>query len=117
MSRRSSTDTIGPWADAHHPQRPVQVALAQGGDLVVEEGERVGARGRGHRIGSATSDGHRVRYRPVHDHFAGVAGPRRGERGLVLADTPKRWVMAGVMSSPDWSMTVILYQVSYISRP
>ena len=30
---------------------------------------------------------------------------------------PNRWVMAGVMSSPDWSMTVILYQVSYISRP
>ena len=30
---------------------------------------------------------------------------------------PNRWVIAGVMSSPDWSMTVILYQVSYISRP
>ena len=30
---------------------------------------------------------------------------------------PKRWVIAGRMSSPDWSMTVILYQVSYISRP
>jgi hypothetical protein len=29
----------------------------------------------------------------------------------------KRWVMAGVMSRPDWSITVILYQVSYISRP
>ena len=29
----------------------------------------------------------------------------------------KRWVMTGLMSSPDCSMTVILYQVSYISRP
>ena len=29
----------------------------------------------------------------------------------------KRWVIAGRMSRPDWSMTVILYQVSYISRP
>ena len=27
------------------------------------------------------------------------------------------WVMTGRMSSPDWSITVILYQVSYISRP
>ena len=30
---------------------------------------------------------------------------------------PNRWVIAGAMSSPDWSMTVVLYQVSYISRP
>ncbi len=30
---------------------------------------------------------------------------------------PNRWVIAGRMSSPDWSITVILYQVSYISRP
>ena len=30
---------------------------------------------------------------------------------------PKRWVMMGERSRPDWSITVILYQVSYISRP
>ncbi len=29
----------------------------------------------------------------------------------------KRCVITGLMSSPDWSMTVIWYQVSYISRP
>ena len=29
----------------------------------------------------------------------------------------KRWVMTGATSSPLCSMTVILYQVSYISRP
>ena len=29
----------------------------------------------------------------------------------------KRWVIAGRMSSPDWSITDILYHVSYISRP
>jgi hypothetical protein len=29
----------------------------------------------------------------------------------------KRWVITGLISSPDWSITVIWYQVSYISRP
>ena len=66
------------------------------------------------------------------------AGPRIGGTGahwpqsmITLPESPeratskacanswksKRWVIAGVMSRPDWSMTVILYQVSYISRP
>src|SRR4051794_25136617 len=29
----------------------------------------------------------------------------------------KRWVIAGLMSSPDCTRTRILYQLSYISRP
>ena len=47
--------------------------------------------------------------------------PESPERATAKAASksrkPKRWVIAGRMSRPDWSMTVILYQVSYISRP
>ena len=89
----------------HDPERPVEVALAQGGDLVDEEGERVGAAG---VVG-------------CHDVQSMMTLPESPARAAANAASnsrnPNRWVMAGVMSSPDWSMTVILYQVSYISRP
>ena len=45
MSRRSSTDDDRPLRRRHDPERPVEVALAERGDLVVEEGEGVGAAG------------------------------------------------------------------------
>ena len=89
----------------HHPERAVEVALAQGGDLVGEECERVGAAG---VVG-------------CHDVQSMMTLPESPARAAANAASnsrnPNRWVMAGVMSSPDWSMTVILYQVSYISRP
>ena len=85
----------------HDPQRPIEVALAEGGHLVGEEGERIGALG--------------------HDVQSMMTLPESPARAAAKAASksrnPKRWVIAGVMSSPDWSMTVILYQVSYISRP
>ncbi len=89
---------------AHHAQRPVEVALAQGRQLVVEEGQRVGAAGGGgHAVQSMTT----LPESPWRAAAKAASNSRK----------PKRWVMAGRMSSPDWSMTVILYQVSYISRP
>jgi membrane protein len=42
---------------------------------------------------------------------------RAASNAASCSRNPNRWVMAGVISSPDWSITVILYQVSYISRP
>ena len=92
----------------HDPQPPIEVALAQGGDLVVEEGEWIGAAG---RAGLCSA----------HDIQSMMTLPespcRAAAKAASYSRNPNRWVMAGVMSSPDWSMTVILYQVSYISRP
>src|SRR4030067_2596726 len=87
-----------PLGRRHDPERSIQVALLQGGDLVVEEGKGI-----------------------AHDVQSMMTLPESPARAAVNAASwsrnPKRWVMAGVMSRPDWSMTVILYQVSYISRP
>ena len=58
---------------AHDAQRPVEVALAQGRQLVVEEGQRVGRPAVGVML-------------PVHDDLAGVALAGRGEGGLELAE-------------------------------
>ena len=91
----------------HDPQLPVEVALPQGGDLVVEEGERVGAAG---WTGALRHDVQSMMTLPE-------SPARAASNAASYSRNPNRWVMAGVMSSPDWSMTVILYQVSYISRP
>ena len=95
----------------HHAQRPVQVALAQRRQLVVEVGEGVRAC-RGHGVASSVASlGTQSR----------MTLPEPPERAAANAASwsrnPNRSVIAGVMSSPDWSITVILYQVSYISRP
>ncbi len=106
-------------AAGHHPQRAVQVTLAQGRDLVVQEGERVGRSGVSSGsvwlvdIGRLCS--------PTQAVQSMMTLPESPERAAAKAAScsrnPNRWVIAGVMSSPDWSITVILYQVSYISRP
>ncbi len=85
----------------HHPQRAVEMALAERGHLVGQEGERIGEL--------------------AHDVQSMMTLPESPARAAANAAAnsrnPKRWVIAGVMSSPDLSITVILYQVSYISRP
>ena len=87
----------------HDPQRPVEVAGPQVVELLAEEGERIGARVLGHTCQSM------------------ITLPESPDRAAANAASwsrnENRWVIAGRMSSPDWSMTVILYQVSYISRP
>ena len=90
-----------PLGGRHHAQRSVQVALAERRDLVVQEGQW---------IGSSSHDSQSMMTFPE-SPWRAAANARSNSRN------PNRWVMAGVMSRPDWSITVILYQVSYISRP
>ena len=54
---------------------------------------------------------------PVKNDFSGFAGSHRLKSLLELRCTETDGVMTGEMSTPDSSITVILYQVSYISRP
>ena len=109
----------GTLAAAHHPQGAVQVALTQGRDLVVQEGERVREERRRERIGLVGRHGRLCS--PTQAVQSMITFPdspvRATENAASCSRNPKRCVIAGVMSSPDWSITVILYQVSYISRP
>ena len=94
----------------HDPQRAIQMPLAQR-RRPRRRGRRAGRGGRPDRAG----------LRAAHDVQSMMTLPESPARAAANAASnsrnPNRWVMAGVMSSPDWSMTVILYQVSYISRP
>ena len=54
--------------------------------------------------------------RPVQDDFSGFPRSHDVEALLELC-YGKRCVMIGAISRPLCNMTVILYQVSYISRP
>ena len=55
------------------------------------------------------------------DHQESRTLPARPEFAMPKASwkssAANRWVITGVTSRPDWSMAVILYQVSNISRP
>ena len=90
---------------AHDPQGPVQALLAELCDLVGEEGERVlpGVLGDHHALQSMMT----LPEAPERAAAKAASNSRNG----------KRWVIAGRMSRPDCTITVILYQVSYISRP
>ena len=89
---------------AHHAKGPVQVAFAECRELIPEESEGIGAGRAGHQFVQSM-----------------ITLPELPERAAAKAASkslnPNRWVIAGRMSSPDWTITVILYQVSYISRP
>ena len=86
MSRRSSTETIGPWAERHDPQRPVEVALAEGGDLVVEEGER----DRGGRLDRAA-----LRHAVQSMMTLPESPDRAAANAASYSRNPNRWVIAG----------------------
>src|SRR5258706_15226427 len=59
-----------------------------------------------------------VRHRSVQSMITLPEWPdRAAAKAASWSRNEKRWVIAGRMSSPDWSMTDILYHVSYISRP
>src|SRR4029079_15162313 len=95
----------------HHAQGPVQVALTQFRQLVVEVGEGVRAC-RGHGVASSVAS------LGTQSRMTLPEPPERAAANAALwSRKPNRSVIAGVMSSPDWSITVSLYQVSYISRP
>ena len=88
----------GTLGAAHDAQRPVEVPLAKLRQLVVEEGQRIG-----HVVQSMMT--------------LPESPDRAAAKAASNSRNPKRWVMTGGCRGPDWSMTVILYQVSYISRP
>ena len=55
--------------------------------------------------------------RPVEDHLARARPSAATANASSKSVYEKRCVITGEMSRPDWSITVIWYQVSYISRP
>ncbi len=107
-----------PLRRAQLAQRAVEVASVQVGQLVGQESQRVVGRapallavrrGAGHRFAGH----HRLQSRSTLPD----SPERAAAKAAAWSVKAKRWVMAGRMSRPDWSMTLILYQVSYISRP
>ncbi len=95
-------------------QGPVEVAGAQLGQLVGQEGQRVGAGAAHPRLAGASCVGHQR----LQSMMTLPESPDRAtEKAASWSRKAKRCVMAGRMSRPDCSMTLILYQVSYISRP
>ncbi len=63
-------------------------------------------------------EGQRVRHHRLQSRRTLPLSPERAvSKAAAWSRKAKRCVMAGRMSRPDWSITLILYQVSYISRP